>query len=73
MNWANAEDKAEKQAKELSALEDENRLLKLDVNKLGEDVLKAKTNLGQVMNAIFEFGGSELFDKIEERTPFNEQ
>lgn len=42
------------------------------MRKLSESLLTARTNLGAVMNTVFEYGGPELFDRIEEKVSFGE-
>lgn len=53
-------------------LERENLELKSQISKISEDLLVAKTNLGSVMNSVFEYGGPDLFDRIEEKISFGE-
>lgn len=72
MGWATADDEKEKLAVEMLQVENENVDLRARLNKVSDELLNAKTNLGAVMNSIFEFGGSDLFDKIEEKMTFGE-
>lgn len=72
MNLANLNEQKDKLAQELDISENENASLKEQISKLSDDLVVAKTNLGTVMNAVFEFGGADLFDQIEERVTFGE-
>lgn len=63
----------EKLATEMHEIENENIQFRVQVSKLSDDLLLAKTNLGTVMNAIFEYAGPEVFDMIEEKVSFGEK
>lgn len=72
MNWASDSDQKEKLEQEFEDLRNENEKLKFELSKMSENLLSAKTNLGTIMNAIFEHGGPELFDQIEGAISFGE-
>ena len=59
-------------AQDMLLMENENIQYRVQVTKLGEELLTAKSNLGTVMNSIFEYAGSEFFDQIEEKISFGE-
>ena len=68
-----AETQCEDLAKELHELENEYIRLRVKFNRISEDNLIARTNLGDVINIVLEYGSPDLFDIIEKKVSFGEK
>lgn len=57
----------EKEAIEVRLQENETQMKSLtdELNKISEELMMAKSNLGSVLNTIFEHGGADLLERCE--------
>jgi hypothetical protein len=70
--WANLEMEKEALLEQLKQAQTKTNQMGMKAQSLEEELLMTKKNLGEALNAAFEYGGSELLDKIEEKVTFGE-
>ncbi len=64
MSLANLEKDRSKNNIAIDKFYDQKKDYDAKINMLEEEIVKTKQKLGDAFNAVMEFGGSELFDKI---------
>eukprot|EP01017_Pseudomicrothorax_dubius_P034585 TRINITY_DN4767_c0_g1_i4.p1 TRINITY_DN4767_c0_g1~~TRINITY_DN4767_c0_g1_i4.p1 ORF type:complete len:135 (-),score=42.43 TRINITY_DN4767_c0_g1_i4:98-502(-) len=57
---------------QLTTLQEEKNTLDEHIKALNDNLFMTRVNFAEVMNTIFEEGGSELYDKIEAKMSFKE-
>ena len=65
MAWNETENERDSVIKQLKLAQERNKALTSDLTKVSADLMVSKSNLGAVLNTIFENGGAELLDKCE--------
>lgn len=65
MGWNEAENERDLATQHLKSAQERIKSLTSDLTKMSSDLMAAKSNLGAVLNTIFEHGGAELLDKCE--------
>lgn len=65
MGWNEASMEKEALSKSLKAAQEKVKSLTAELGKMSTDLTTVKSNLGSVLNTIFEYGGAELLDRCE--------